>query len=259
MKRRRLIHVVCTAVFAIFLLGTIAHAQTDDEQARTHFHSGQGYFTRGEYEDAAREFEAAYRLSGRAVLLLNIANAHERTGNYDDAANAITEYIETLDPADEGRVALIHRRDKLLERAERERERIIGSEPPEEPSSESSKGLGALGYIGIGSLGVGVLSVVAGGIIQAKNKSIHADLLEMCEPTRECHIEGVQSKIDRGNRLNRAGSAMFITGGLLAAAGAALLTVGLIKDSNSDDGLSFRPHIVGGPGDLGLGLAWSLR
>jgi hypothetical protein len=53
-------------------------AQTDDDAARRHFESGAEYLARSDYENALREFKAAYELSKRPELLLNIATVYER-------------------------------------------------------------------------------------------------------------------------------------------------------------------------------------
>jgi tetratricopeptide (TPR) repeat protein len=65
-------------------------AQTDDEAARKHFESGTEYLARSDYDNALREFKAAYELSKRPELLLNIATVYERMGRTQDAVDALT-------------------------------------------------------------------------------------------------------------------------------------------------------------------------
>ncbi|HKQ69811.1 MAG TPA: tetratricopeptide repeat protein, partial [Polyangiaceae bacterium] len=71
-----------------------ASAQTsDDEYARRHFESGAAYLQQSNYDDALREFQAAYSLSKRPQLLLNIANVYERLGKLREAIDALTQYL----------------------------------------------------------------------------------------------------------------------------------------------------------------------
>src|SRR5882757_9880216 len=82
---------LCTA-----LLGTAvpSGAQTDDENARSHFESGAAYLKQSDNENALREFQAAYALSKRPALLLNIANVYERMGKPKEAVDALGKYLE---------------------------------------------------------------------------------------------------------------------------------------------------------------------
>ena len=61
---------------ALVVVGTAvsAHAQSDDERARTHFEAGSSYYDQARYADAAREFQASYNLSPHPELLLNICH-----------------------------------------------------------------------------------------------------------------------------------------------------------------------------------------
>src|SRR6187401_2369711 len=70
-----------------------ADAGADVELAKAHFATGQIYYERGRFPDAAREFEEAYRLSGKAALLYNMGNAYDGSS---DAARALTAYRRFL-------------------------------------------------------------------------------------------------------------------------------------------------------------------
>ena len=69
-------------------------AQTDDDAARRHFESGTEYLSRSDYDNALREFKAAYDLSKRPELLLNIATVYERMGRAQDAVDALTLFLQ---------------------------------------------------------------------------------------------------------------------------------------------------------------------
>jgi tetratricopeptide (TPR) repeat protein len=90
-------------------------AQSDDENARRHFESGTAYLQQSDYDDALREFQAAYNLSRRPQLLINIANVYERMGRLQEALDTLKHYLtdnpKATDTATtEGRIANLQRR-----------------------------------------------------------------------------------------------------------------------------------------------------
>ncbi len=90
-------------------------AQSDDEFARRHFESGAAYLQRSDYEAALREFKAAYELSKRAPLLLDLATVYERMGKLDPAIDALRGYLRAAPFASdrstvEARIANLERR-----------------------------------------------------------------------------------------------------------------------------------------------------
>jgi len=86
---------LATGLCAALLASTVPlGAQTDDENARRHFESGAAYLQQSDNENALREFQAAYALSKRPELLLNIANVYERMGRLKEAVDALTKYLE---------------------------------------------------------------------------------------------------------------------------------------------------------------------
>jgi tetratricopeptide (TPR) repeat protein len=74
-----------------------AYAQSDDERARMHFEAGRSYYDQARYDDASREFQQAFDLSGRNEMLLNLSQAQERALRYDDAISSARRYLE-LEP-----------------------------------------------------------------------------------------------------------------------------------------------------------------
>ena len=101
-------------------------ADDGDGEARTHFEAAQAHFETGSYEDAIREFEAAYRLSKRAALLYNVYLCHERLGNLDAAIDHLARYLE-LDPETANAASLRIRLEKLRARA--------AAREPDDPST----------------------------------------------------------------------------------------------------------------------------
>src|SRR4051794_19764365 len=81
----------------LMLTAASAHAQTtDDERARTHFEAGRSYYEQARYDDASREFQNAFDLSGRSALLLNLSQAHERSLHFDEAIADIDKYLQLV-------------------------------------------------------------------------------------------------------------------------------------------------------------------
>jgi tetratricopeptide (TPR) repeat protein len=80
----------------VVLVPALAHAQgasTDFELAKAHYKTGEIYYERGRYPDAAREFEEAYRLSNRPELLYNMGKSYDGAG---DPARALAAYRRFL-------------------------------------------------------------------------------------------------------------------------------------------------------------------
>lgn len=65
----------------------------DNEEARTHFLEGEKHYAAGRYELAVQEFESALELSGKPQLHFNIANCHERAGDYAAAASSLERFL----------------------------------------------------------------------------------------------------------------------------------------------------------------------
>lgn len=70
-----------------------------DRAAREHFTRGREAFSAGDFATAAREFSAAYELSGRPQLLYNIGTTYERLHNWEEANIALSRYLERVPDA----------------------------------------------------------------------------------------------------------------------------------------------------------------
>ena len=80
----------------------------DDERARAHFMAGTSYFEHRRFNEAAEQFYDAYRLSGRAALLLNAANAYELARELTLAAETLERYLNLLPEDDANRLRIDH-------------------------------------------------------------------------------------------------------------------------------------------------------
>ena len=83
--------------------------------ARQHFMAGQSYYTQGKYQKAIDEFEEAYRLDPRPLLLFNIAQAYEKIGKLEETVDYLKRYLEA-EPDAEERTSLLNKIANLEER-----------------------------------------------------------------------------------------------------------------------------------------------
>jgi len=216
-----------------------AQSAGDDERARMHFQSGRLHFEVGEYQEALAEFRAAYSLSHRATLLLNMANAEERLGLYADAVESLRTYLASTTDAEER--ARIERRAENLEARVREQE--ASQSPAESPepvatdsaasttdaeTSDSSRHLApALIAYGVAAAGF-VTMAVAGPLAVSED---HA-LADGCGATASCSAADVASA-DRRALVADIGLGVGVAG---AAVGTVLL---LVRPNHRDVATSF--------------------
>jgi tetratricopeptide (TPR) repeat protein len=185
---------VLAVVFAIALLTPLASraqpATDDDARARMHFESGRLHYQEGAYDRALAEFESAYALSHRAMLLVNIASANERLGNYAAATQNLREYLAAAPDAPDR--VLLERRIENLERLEAERaaraaEAANVGTPAAEAGAASSQPeqrrswTAPLTAFGIGGAGLITLAV-AGPLALSENNA----LADGCGATSTC-------------------------------------------------------------------------
>lgn len=102
------------AVVLCLLAASVASAQPDEpeDEAKRLFTSGRAAFEQGRFEDALHDFEASYASSGRAQLLYNIAQCHDRMRKDRAAIDAFERYLAAAPDADnraavEARLALL--------------------------------------------------------------------------------------------------------------------------------------------------------
>ncbi len=97
-----------------------------DARARELYSQGDRAYAEGRYNDAIRAFRDAYDLSGRFLLLFNLANACERAGLYRDAATHLRRYAEAAPAGERGqldsRIRNLETRAAEIETAEANRQ-----------------------------------------------------------------------------------------------------------------------------------------
>ena len=69
-------------------------AGSDDvDIAKAHFNTGQVNYEHGRFDDAAHEFEEAYRLSGKAPLLYNVGKSYDGGNDFARALDAYQRFL----------------------------------------------------------------------------------------------------------------------------------------------------------------------
>lgn len=147
--------VLVTTLALAALAPASARAQATDMQARDLYVQGDRYYAEGRYELAVQAFQESYRLSGRPLLLFNLANALERIGRYAEALDALRRYQPSAPPHEQ--MALRTRIATLEQRAAQQ------PAPPATPASSGDSSLMLTGFL-VGGAGVAltVVGIVMG-------------------------------------------------------------------------------------------------
>ncbi len=99
----------CVLVVGIFLVALLAPspaaraeapAAGSREEARTLFVRGQSSYNVGNYEDAIRDWGAAYAIDPRPLIQYNLSQAYERLGRLVEAIDALDRFIAEAPPGD---------------------------------------------------------------------------------------------------------------------------------------------------------------
>lgn len=217
-----------------------ARAQSaDDARARAHFLAGSAYFDDGRFDEAAREFQEAFDLSGRPEMLLNLSHAHDKSGHLDQAIAdlelLLNRYPKTaLRPDVERELAGLRARKQAEDDANAAAQPSDAaasapvepaSMPPPEPAaqpaaaqpqpSQRSLQVGLPTWIAAGSaVALGGVAVATGIVAHSK----YTDLESSCKPS-DCP-SGNKTKADSGKTL-----ALVSTITTFAAVGAAAAAV----------------------------------
>lgn len=171
-----------TALLAL-VLGVALAAEPDpaaEARARELYDNGVILYDEGRYEDAIAAWEEAFRLSGRPLLLYNMANAAERLGDWDRAMELLSRY-RAFAPAEERET--LDRRIRNIERRLDEARAAVTSAPPPTvttpppPEPEPERRGRVLPWV-LG--GVGVAGVGAGGALGVSALGARADAAAAC-------------------------------------------------------------------------------
>ncbi|MEZ4311668.1 MAG: hypothetical protein R3F14_26860 [Polyangiaceae bacterium] len=202
-------------------------------EAKQLFDQATEAYANGRYEDAVRDWEKSYELSGRALIFESIANAYERLGEKKKAREALAKWRDAAPPEeheqldaklkalDERIAAADAAEKKRKEDEEKKRKQDDGAAKAEREARESARSTRLILAISAG--GAGVLAVGAGvalGVVgsgQRPDSSVctKAGQQTLCPTSARDAIEG-------SSTLVLAGDITWIAGAVLIAAGGAL-------------------------------------
>jgi tetratricopeptide (TPR) repeat protein len=220
-----------------------ADASNRTEQARIHFEAGMAAFKNGAYEDALAEFQRGYDLSPRPGFLIDIAQALDRLGRYDEAIAYCERYMSTEPGAGRERKQVEQLMVKLRDLRLRTKERappvpaartesaagssevpeaeapppapeVAPSTPSESPRSASRRR--SLGWAGVAVATVGAAGLASGGVLAATAQGLDAQLHSVPPGT-----------VYNGNLLHKRDSEQRAALGLIIG-GASALVVGTV-------------------------------
>ena len=101
--RLPLVVVSALLLFALSGFAATARAQApapeDKTAAQEHYNSGTSYYDLGKYDDAIREFEAAYELKNDPAFLYNLAQSYRQAGNHERRYTSIKRTCATCPSA----------------------------------------------------------------------------------------------------------------------------------------------------------------
>jgi tetratricopeptide (TPR) repeat protein len=157
-----------------------------ETEARARFELGRVHMEQGRFADAAQEFEAAHRLSGRPELLYNVFVARRDGGQIVEAATALREYLRLMPEPMQGRAQLTARLEAL------DQQIAAGQTGSEGGGSEASPVPWIL--VGVGGA-IGIAAAITGGLAL----EMHSALEARC-PGGVCGAED-QDDIDTGRSL----------------------------------------------------------
>ena len=183
----------------------------------------------GRYEEALVAFEQSYDLSGRPLLLYNMANVHERSGDFDGVLLKLEAYLPHATDQERPRLrsrieSLRDRVARMEQRRRRELEALRRDGPPRKPISIS----GVLLTIGAAALigaGVGTAFIARGARNELDAQCASVAGRTVCPP----EARPVEK---RDLRASLFADGLFIAGGLTFLGGLWLL---LRNDDDSED------------------------
>ena len=231
----------------------------DIRRAQEFFDKGAQLYYEGEYSRAAVEFRRAHEAHPHPVFLHNIAVMNMRLDRMEaarDAARGVLDMDERLPPQQDARnwgilrgadasfageavaeaidaAAAAAVADAEAEEADAEDEEMDQLEGP--PVVADDSGFGTMGLLGVGSVAVGVASIVGGVVVHSQIQDDQA----LYEIRHDRHPES-QTVAELGDHISSQQTQrllFFGAGGALTAVGATLIVLGA-RSGSSDSGVA---------------------
>lgn len=198
-------------------------------RGRELFENGLQLYNEGRYEPAITAWKEGYGLTKKPGFLFNIANAHERLGQYPEALDVLLEY-RALARAEERET--LERRMRALEARAAEAEALRAAQAarqardmtplPEAPPIEGKRRTG----LGLGIVGAGMATVGVGGVFGLLSMASGQSALGNCSPgiNGAVCLNVAEPDLDRAQRFAIAADISYATGALLVVAGTVVAT-----------------------------------
>jgi len=235
-------------------------ASPSNELARQHYATGTTYYKVSDFPRALEEFTKAYRAQPLPALLFNIGRCHEVMAHLEDAIRFYRLYLEKA-PAASDRALVEAKIRNMQERlAAQKGSASPASSPASGPVSPITPGeprrISWRGITGWVALGAGAASLIAGVALGAAVKSKSDQYQEGAAPGGRLTYGELEQLASDGERLQTAHRVTLIAGGVVAAAGVALLIWEAVasrdgrEQSASQTAIQVTPLV--GPGAFGL-------
>jgi tetratricopeptide (TPR) repeat protein len=223
----------------------------DESRARIHFEAARSHYDNARFEQAASEFELAYKYSPRPEMLFNAYLAYRDAGKVEEAVRTLRAYLEA-EPDVPNRPVLEVQLGKLeqqLQEQRRQAERaaaepepepaVAPSEPkpdrlpaeprakPEAPPEDESTDIDTGERAPTANIlpyavgGAGLALLVGGTITGVLALDAEAELESSCDEQKRCEGDLSETE-DRGRTLATVTDVLLVTGTLAVGTGIAL-------------------------------------
>jgi tetratricopeptide (TPR) repeat protein len=208
-----------------------------DAEAREHFQLGRTFYDAGRFQQAAEEFEIAYKLSSRPQLLYNVYVARREAGGLPMAIDALRAYLAQVPDAPdrvnlEARLSsleaqIARQQEQEAARAESERKAADAEAKANAPRTRTEKKHSVVPTVLMGTGGALLLgSAVTGGLAL----SSASDLDDKCGGT-VCP-SSQESKVDSTRTLAITTDVLWAVGGAAVATGLVLWLTGVLDSEH---------------------------
>jgi tetratricopeptide (TPR) repeat protein len=225
---------LATLAFVVLVVAS-SSAHADEGEAREHFERGQTAYDLGHYEEAISEWEQAYRLSQKPLLLFNLGQAARLKG---DCGKALTYYRAYLRVAPEA---------ENVSEAEGFVTELKGSCHERTEAPKRGKTKKAIGLVLAGS---GVAALAVGVYFGSRASSLGQEVTDACSPN--CVWEDVKAD-DAAGRSAATKQWIFYGVGVTAVAVGGILYYLGVRDGRAEGA----PRVAVVPGSVTAGWSWS--